>query len=125
MGVMELHARISNLARPAAGTVALGAVLALFAGTVDADAAKKRYPVVTSVSPMDAKVGDTITIRGRNFVRGKDKNSVVFKRDGGRAIFVKKTLGTAKQIRVVVPETLRKYIAENTPTRIRLRVLSQ
>jgi hypothetical protein len=126
MGVMELHARISHLARPAASTVALGAMLALLAGTADADAAKrKRHPVVTSVAPMDAKVGETITIRGRYFVRGKNKNSVVFKRDGARAIFVKTTLGTAKQIRVVVPETLRRYLTEGVATRVRLRVLSE
>ena len=126
MGVMELHARISHLARPAASSVALGAMLALLAGTADADAAKrKRYPVVTSVSPMDAKVGETITIRGRNFVRGKNKNSVVFKRDGARAVFVKSTLGTAKQIRVTVPETLRPFLTENVASRVRLRVLSE
>ncbi len=122
---MELHARISHLARPATMSVALGALLALFAGTVTADAKSKRYPVVTSVSPMNAKVGDTITIRGRNFVRGKNKNSVVFKRQGGRAIFVKQTLGTAKQIRVVVPETLRKYLTEGVAARVQLRILAQ
>ena len=37
---------------------------------------------------MSAKVGDTISIRGRNFIRGKNKNTVVFKRDGARAVFV-------------------------------------
>jgi len=126
MGVMELNARLSHLARPATMTVALGAMLALLAGTTDADAAKrKRYPVVTSVSPMNAKVGDTITIRGRYFVRGKNKNSVVFKRDGARAVFAKQTLGTAKQIRVVVPEALRSYLKENVPSVVRLRVLSE
>ena len=45
---------------------------------------------------MNAKVGDTISIRGRNFIRGKNKNTVVFKRDGARAVFAKETLGTAK-----------------------------
>ena len=125
MGVMELNARTSHLARLATLTVALGALLALIAGPADADAAKKkRYPVVTSVSPMNAKVGETITIRGRYFIRGKNKNSVVFKRDGARAIFAKETLGTAKQIRVVVPEALRRYLTENVPARVRLRVLS-
>ena len=38
---------------------------------------------------MSAKVGDTISIRGRNFSRGKNKNTVVFKRDGARAVFAK------------------------------------
>jgi IPT/TIG domain len=125
---MELRARIRPFARRAAFTAALGALLVPAAvGTATADAAKraKRYPVVTSVSPMDAKVGDTISIRGRNFLRGKNKNTVVFKRDGARAVFVKSTLGTARQIRVVVPETLRQFMPESTPTRYRLRVFSQ
>src|SRR5215210_4514870 len=119
MGLMELSARISHLARPATMTVALGAMLALLAGSADADAAKrKRYPVVTSVSPMNAKVGETITIRGRYFIRGKNKNSVVFKRDGARAVFAKQTL-------VVVPESLRRYLTENVASRVRIRVLSE
>jgi hypothetical protein len=127
---MELRARIRHFARPAAMTAALGALLVpALAGPATADAAKrkksKRYPVVTSVSPMDVKVGDTITIRGRNFKRGKNKNTVVFKRDGARAVFVKSTLGTARQIRVVVPETLREFVAETSSARFRLRVLSE
>src|SRR5215218_5066836 len=126
MGVMELSARISHLARPATIAVALGAMLALLAGSADADAAKrKRYPVVTSVSPMSAKVGDTISIRGRYFIRGKNKNTVVFKRDGARAVFAKQTLGTAKLIRVVVPDALRPFLTEGQPARVRVRVLSQ
>ena len=126
-GEMELRARIRHLARPAAMTAALGALLVpAVAATADAAQRKaKRYPVVTSVRPMQAEVGDTVTIRGRNFIRGKNKNTVVFKRDGSRAVFQKSTLATAKQIRVVVPQTLREFLADNTTARFRLRVLSQ
>ena len=109
-------------------TAALSALLVpAVAGTATADAAKKkkRYPVITSVSPMAADVGETITLRGRYFVRGKNKNTVVFKRDGARAVFVKTTLGTAKQIRVKVPESLRPFLTENVAARTRLRVLSE
>src|SRR5215217_7614922 len=125
---MELRSRTSHLARPAAMTAVLGALLALVAGTATADAAKakkKRYPVVSSVSPMNAKVGDSISIRGRYFKRGKNKNTVVFKRDGARAVFAKSTLGTAKLIRVVVPDALRPFLTENQPARVRVRVLSE
>lgn len=126
---MELRARIRHFARPAAFTVALTALLVpAVAGPATADAAKrkkKKYPVVTSVRPMDAKVGDTIVIRGRNFKRGKNKNTVVFKRDGKRAVFQKVTLATAKQIRVVVPDTLREFLPDNTTARFRLRILSE
>ena len=125
---MELRARIRHFARPAAFTAALSALLVpAVAGTATADAASrtvKRYPVVTSVRPMAAKVGDTIVIRGRNFKRGKNKNTVVFKRDGQRAVFAKKTLATAKQIRVVVPDSLREFLPDNTSARFRLRILA-
>jgi len=111
-------------------TAALGALLlSAVAGTASADAAErkqtKRHPVVTSVRPMDAKVGEIITLGGRNFVRGKDRNTVVFKRDGARAVFVKSTLATAKQIRVLVPDSLREFLPDNTSARFRLRVLSR
>jgi hypothetical protein len=126
---MELRARIRHFARPAAFTVALTALLVpAVAGPATADAAKrkkKRYPVVTSVRPMNAKVGDTIVIRGRNFKRGKNKNTVVFKRDGARAVFQKVTLATAKQIRVVVPDSLREFLPDNVTARFRLRILSE
>src|SRR4051794_9938765 len=124
---MELRARIRHFTRPAAFTVALSALLVpAVAGPATADAAKrKKYPVVTSVRPMNPKVGDTIVIRGRNFKRGKNKNTVVFKRDGARAVFQKVTLATAKQIRVVVPDTLRAFLPDNSTARFRLRILSQ
>jgi IPT/TIG domain len=125
---MELRARIRHFARPAALTVTLTALLVpAVAGPATADAAKrkKRYPVVTSVRPMNAKVGDTIVLRGRNFNRGKNKNTVVFKRDGKRAVFQKATLATARQIRVVVPDSVREFLPDNTTARFRLRVLSQ
>ena len=38
---------------------------------------------------MDVAVGEMLTIRGRHFVRGRNKNTVVFKRDGARAVFAK------------------------------------
>src|SRR5215218_7497071 len=113
---MELRARIRHFARPVA--VSAAAVSALLvpaiAGPATAAAKRKRYPVVTSVSPMNPKVGDTVVIRGRNFNRGKNKNTVVFKRDGARAVFAKETLATARQIRVVVPDSLRAFLPDNT-----------
>jgi hypothetical protein len=117
---MELRARIRHFARPAAFGAALTALLVPAA---PAAASTKKYPVVTSVRPMNPKVGDTLVIRGRNFNRGK--NTVVFKRDGSRAVFAKSTLATARQIRVIVPDTLRAYLPDNTTARFRLRILAQ
>ena len=123
---MAHRARTRPLARRAAFVAALGALLVpAAAGTATADAAKrKKHPVITSVRPMAVNVGDTITIRGRNFKRGKNKNTVVFKRDGARAVFARSTLATAKQISVAVPDGLRPFMVERIPTRFRLRVLS-
>ena len=115
-------------------TAALAALLVpAFAGTAPADAAKKRhktkYPVVTSVRPMTVAVGETLEIRGRNFVRGRNKNTVVFRRDGARAVFVKAQVGTAKLLRVTVPDKLQEFFGlrngEPVSTRFRIRVLSE
>jgi hypothetical protein len=128
---MEHRARIRPLARRAAMTAALGALLVpAAAGTATADAAKrkKKSPVVTSVRPMEAFIGETIEIRGRHFLRGRNRNSVVFKRDGGRAIFVKADVGTTKLLRVKLSDKLASalIVRDGTPvpTRLRIRVLA-
>jgi hypothetical protein len=129
---MELRARIRPQARRAAVTAVLGALLVpAAAGTATADAAKRKkvaYPVVTKVTPMNVAVGETLTIAGRNFRRGRNANTVVFKRDGARAVFVKARLGTAKKLQLEVPDKLAEFFAlqagEPTPTRFRLRVLA-
>ena len=54
--------------------------------------------MVTSIRPMTAQVGDTLEIRGKYFIRGRNKNTVVFKRDGGKAVFVKAKVGTTIHI---------------------------
>jgi hypothetical protein len=108
----------------------LGALLVpAAAGTATADAAKrKKSPVITSVRPMEASIGETVEIRGHHFLRGRNRNSVVFKRDGGRAIFVKADVGTSKLLRVVLPEKLASalVVRDGTPvaTRLRVRVLA-
>jgi hypothetical protein len=128
---MELRSRIPAYARRAALMAAFGALLApATAGAATAHASKaKRYPVITSVSPMNANIGDTITIRGRYFKPGRGKNSVVFKRDGGRAVFVKADVGTKKLLKVKLPAKLTNSLSvvngAPTTTRFRLRVLAR
>jgi hypothetical protein len=97
--------------------------------TVTATAAKaKVYPSVRSVRPMRLAVGDTLEIRGRHFLRGRNKNTVVFQRDGAKAIFVKARIGTTKLIKVTLPDRLSDYLVSQdgapAPTRFRIRVLS-
>lgn len=109
------------------------AMVALLVPAGAAEAASKRkkkvkQPVVTSIQPMQAEVGDTLTIRGRNFRPGKGKNTVVFKRDGYKAIFVKADVATRRQIRVKVPQSLLEYMgnvgAVKVPTVFRVRILA-
>jgi hypothetical protein len=112
---------------------ALGAIVAsAVAGALapDAHAAKKKKaPVITSVSPKNTSIGEQLTIRGRNFVRGRYKNTVVFKRDNAKAVFVKAEIGTKKLIRVTVSEKLadQLLVLDGAPiaTPFRLRVLAK
>ena len=128
---MELRSRIPVYARRAALLGALGALLApATAGAATATASKKakKYPVVTSVSPMQTNIGKTLTIKGRNFKRGRNKNTVLFKRDGARAVFVKAQVGTSKLLKVKLSDKLAPVLKQvngtATMTTFRIRVLS-
>jgi IPT/TIG domain len=127
---MEHRARTRLLRR--AGTLA--ALMALLvpasAGAATAHAAKKRSPapVITSISPRALAIGETLTIRGHHFKRGRNKNTVAFKRTGGAAVFVKAAKSTTKMLKVTLPARLEKALfvrnGERVPTKLRLRVLS-
>ena len=45
------------------------------------------------MSPLNVEIGQKLEIRGRNFLRGRNRNTVVFKRYGGKAVFVKADVG--------------------------------
>ena len=127
--------RIRPLLRLAAFVAALCALLApaTAGASVHAHAAAKKKkakpPVVTSVRPMNVEIGQTLEIRGKYFIRGRYKNTVAFKRDGGRAVFAKAKIGTAKMLRVTVPAKLKNEFKKSgffyVPTRFRIRVLSK
>jgi len=104
-------------------TAALGALLV----PATAGAATKKTPVIKKVAPKSASVGDTLTIYGKNFRKGKGKNRVLFKGAGGKTLFVKAGLSTSKKLTLAVPKTLEKYMTvkngQPVATRFRLRVL--
>jgi hypothetical protein len=128
-------ARIRPSLRRAAFVAALAAFLlpATAGAAVHADASAKKKkakpPVVTRVTPMHVAIGQKLEIRGRHFRRGRNKNTVVFKRTGGKAIFVKAEVGTTKLLRLTVPTKLKSALATRAgapiPTRFRLRVLAK
>jgi IPT/TIG domain len=90
---------------------------------------KPKAPKITSVSPLDVAVGETLTVRGRHFRVGREKNTVVFKRDGARAVFAKASVATKRMLQVTVPDSVQEFFALNSgepvPTRFRLRVLAK
>jgi len=62
-------------------------------------------PTITSVTSGTVRVGDTLTIRGRNFVPGKRRNSVAFRRSG-HSVSVKAATATRTKLTVIVPAVL-------------------
>ena len=102
---------------------------ALPAAANAATARTSSVPTVSNVAPLNIAIGDQLTITGRNFRAGKGKNTVVFKRDGQRAVFVTAEQATATQIKLKIPAKLSEYLSRQKggtarPTRFRLRVLS-
>ena len=103
--------------------------MALLPASANAASKGSAYPVITSVSPHKLGIGDVMTITGKNFRKGKNKNTVVFKRDGGRAVFVKAPDATTTKIGVTVPAKLLPFLlkkqGKRTFTRFRVRVLAK
>jgi IPT/TIG domain len=90
---------------------------------------KHTYPVIKKVSPLKVAIGGQLTIKGSGFKAGKGKNTVVFKRDGKPAVFVKSDLSTKKKLYVTVPDKLAAFLGSDSEgvavaTRFRLRVLA-
>ena len=89
---------------------------------------KVTYPTISKVSPLKAGVGDKLSLRGKYYRSGKNRNYVVFKRDGGRAVFVKADTATTQTITVTIPPKLLGFLVQKggvpQPTRFRLRVMA-
>jgi hypothetical protein len=100
------------------------ALVAVLVPANAAQAAKAKFPSVSRVAPLKLAVGETLTITGRNFAKGKNKTTVVFKRDGKAAIFAKARTATKRKLTVVVPEKLSTQ-ASPTGTRFRIRILAK
>jgi hypothetical protein len=89
----------------------------------------RNAPVVTGISPARLGLGDILVIRGRNFIPGNNRNTVVFQRDRARAVFVKADRATRTRITLRIPAKLQPYLTRRNgqpqPTRFRLRVLAR
>lgn len=71
-----------------------------------ASASKSKLPKITKVSPLkDVVIGSTLKLSGANFVTGKKKLIVIFKRKGSKRSFTARgTATTTKRATVVVPD---------------------
>ena len=111
-----------------AGLLAALTALLVPAAAGTANAANKA-PVVTRVAPKHVFVGETLTIYGKHFRRGVNKNSVAFKRKGAKAVFALAEKGTTKMLRVTLPKRLERVLTlqngTRMPTRLNIRVLSK
>lgn len=103
------------------------ACLALLA--IPSGATAATFPTVREVSPAKLGVGGTLTLLGRNFRAGTRKNTVVFKRDGARPIFVRAGRATSRKLVVTVPKSMLSSLKRRgdrpIATRFRVRVLAQ
>ena len=123
---MELRARIRpNLRRAGLMVAAVALLVSATAGTASA---KPKAPVVTRITPKNVFVGETLTVRGRHFRPGVNKNTVAFKRRGAKVVLVKAAKSTKKMLRVELPKRLEDVLLVQNgtpvPTSLQVRVMS-
>jgi hypothetical protein len=105
----------------------LGALLsALLCLAPAATAAKKKSPApeIKSISPLAVKVGEKLTVKGKNFVPGKNKTRVFFVRHGGGTAFARAESATRTKLVVTVPAQLDRVL-DGKAARIQIRVLGK
>src|SRR3954451_2543892 len=73
---------------------------------VPATAGAAAPPKVTSVAPLQLKIGDRLTVKGSGFLAGKNRNTVVFKAAGHPAVFAQAQSATRTRLVVKVPTKL-------------------
>jgi IPT/TIG domain-containing protein len=82
-------------------------------------------PSITSVSPLKANVGQKLTILGKHFKSGKNKNRVFFLRKGGGVTSTRAEFATKTRIVVTIPDTVTPLLRSTASrTRFQLRILT-
>jgi hypothetical protein len=109
--------------------LALLALAAYLMAVSPAWAKKSSAPTVKSIHPLNARIGQKLTIRGTGFVRGKKKNTVVFMGAGKRVVWVKADTATTKTITVKLPDTLAALLTNQggalVATKLQVRVIAK
>jgi hypothetical protein len=106
------------------------ALIALGVPVAEASAATPR-PVITSFSPEQLKVGQTLVLKGKHFRKGAKKNRVYFSRASDmKTVLTRPSKATTGRIEVVVPQGVESFLntdpaGNKVPTRFRLRVITK
>src|SRR5215208_5158951 len=88
-------------------------------------ASAAKAPTVKSISPKTVKVGDQLTIKGKNFRPGKGKTKVFFSRVKGKGFGTAAAENaTRSRVVVIVPTTLNDPLAGKR-ARFRVRILAK
>lgn len=127
--------QIPTLARFATLAAMLAAVCMLLAGALPGEAsakkarksasATKKLPVVTRIDPMEAEIGQKLTISGKYIVKGSKKMRVLFQRLGSTRRFSARADGlSSKTLRVVVPD-VSSDLTNGEPAIFRIRLISR
>jgi hypothetical protein len=86
-------------------------------------------PVVTSVKPLKLKIGERLTIHGKNFIKGRHKDTIVFMGAGKRVVWVKADTASKNTLTVKLPAKLAVLLTDKTgkqqPTRLLIRVIAK
>lgn len=111
-----------------ARAISLLSLVTLLVAAAVADARTPR-PVVRSVSPLSASVGEVMTIQGRNFIPGYGQNMVVLVSSDGRVRYVRSENSTIDSLTIRIPQKIERLLPlvneQRQPARFSVKVISK
>lgn len=63
-------------------------------------------PLIKSFSPGSVAVGETLTVKGRNFTRGKNKMLLLLQRRGGKRVVARGSASSSTKLAVLIPNSV-------------------
>ena len=86
-------------------------------------------PEISSIRPLKLKIGEKLTIHGRNFIKGRHKDTIVFMGAGKRVVWVKADTASKNTLTVKLPTKLAVLLTDKAgkqqPTRLLIRVIAR
>lgn len=104
-------------------------LLGVLACVPAAEAKRAKRPVVKSVTPLRASVGEVMTVQGRRFIPGYGENVVVLISKDKRVRYVRSENSTNRTITIRVPDKVERLLdrvnGERVATRFRVKVITK